>query len=101
MTSAWKEPPGRDDRAEVQHVAPDENQLELFETLPRAVASAANDAIAEEIEEFVACIRNGSKPETDGWWASRNLAVLMAGIQSAREGRAVDVAPLAGLGTFP
>jgi hypothetical protein len=36
MTSAWKEPPGRDDRAEGEAVAPDENQLELFETLPRA-----------------------------------------------------------------
>jgi hypothetical protein len=36
MTSAWKEPPGRNDRAEGQDVAPDENQLELFEALPRA-----------------------------------------------------------------
>jgi hypothetical protein len=32
-----------------------------------------------------------AKPETDGWWASRNLAVIRAGVQSAREGRAVDV----------
>jgi TPR repeat protein len=39
MTSAWKEPSGRDDCAE-GHVAPDENQLELFETLPRASAEA-------------------------------------------------------------
>jgi hypothetical protein len=36
-------------------------------------------------------VRNGSKPETDGWWASRNLAVIGAGIRSAREGRVVDV----------
>jgi TPR repeat protein len=40
MTSAWKEPPGRDDCAEGQDVAPDENQLELFETLPRASTEA-------------------------------------------------------------
>ena len=35
--------------------------------------------------------RSGAKPETDGWWASRNLAVIAAGIRSAREGRAVEV----------
>jgi hypothetical protein len=32
------------------------------------------------------------KPETDGYWASRNLAVIKAGVRSAREGRAIDVA---------
>src|SRR5579883_2162506 len=69
--------------------------LRRGEAAPRAVAIAANDPIVEELGEFVACVRNGGKPETDGWWASRNLAVVMAGIQSAREGRAVDVAPLA------
>jgi hypothetical protein len=41
MTSAWKEPPGRDDRAEGEDLAPDENQLELFETLPRPSTAAA------------------------------------------------------------
>jgi predicted dehydrogenase len=51
----------------------------------------ANDTIREELEEFVACVRNGGRPETDGWWASRNLAVITAGIRSAREGRAIDV----------
>jgi predicted dehydrogenase len=69
--------------------------LRRGETVPRTVAAEANDTIREELEEFAACIRNGRKPETDGWWASQNLAVVMAGIQSAREGRAVDVAPLA------
>jgi predicted dehydrogenase len=69
--------------------------LRRGEAKPRAIAVAFNDTIREELEEFVACIRHGSQPETDGWWASRNLAVVMAGIQSAREGRAVDVAPLA------
>jgi len=36
MTSAWKEPPGRDDRAEGQDSGPDENQLEMFDVAPRA-----------------------------------------------------------------
>jgi len=69
--------------------------LHRGDAAPRAIAVAANDTIREELDEFAACIRDGGKPETDGWWASRNLAVLMAGIQSAREGRTVDVVPLA------
>jgi predicted dehydrogenase len=69
--------------------------LRRGEAAPRVVAVAANDTIREELDEFVACIRNRGKPETDGWWASRNLAVVMAGIESAREGRAVDVGRLA------
>src|SRR5215475_6335792 len=66
--------------------------LRRGETKPRAVEVAPNDAIREELDEFAACVRNGMRPETDGWWASRNLAVIMAGIQSAREGRAIDIA---------
>ena len=58
---------------------------------PEAVAVEANDTIREELEEFVACVRSGSKPETDGWWASRNLAVIRAGVESARTGRVVEV----------
>jgi hypothetical protein len=41
MTSAWTEPPGWDDRPQDQDVAPHENQLELFETMPRASTDAA------------------------------------------------------------
>jgi predicted dehydrogenase len=58
---------------------------------PHAVPVVETDAIREELEEFVACVRNGGKPETDGWWAARNLAVIRAGVESARTGRAVDV----------
>jgi predicted dehydrogenase len=65
--------------------------LRRGEAKPRPVPVDANDTIREELEEFVACVRSGEKPETDGWWASRNLAVIRAGIQSAREGRVVDV----------
>jgi predicted dehydrogenase len=68
--------------------------LRRGEETPRPVAVGKNDTLREELEEFVACIRNGGKPETDGWWAARNLAVVMAGILSAREGRAVDVAEM-------
>ena len=40
------------------------------------------------------CVRNGSQPETDGFWAARNLAVIKAGAKSAREGRVVEVAEI-------
>src|SRR5262249_59610022 len=60
--------------------------LRRGEAAPRAVAIAANDTIREELDEFAACIRDGGRPETDGWWASRNLAVVLAGVQNARAG---------------
>jgi predicted dehydrogenase len=65
--------------------------LKRGESEPRPVVTEQNDAIREELDEFVACVRNGGKPETDGYWAARNLAVIKAGVKSAREGRAVDV----------
>lgn len=68
--------------------------LKQGETSARPVATEKNDAIREELDEFVACVRNGHKPETDGYWAARNLAVIKAGVKSAREGRAVDVAEI-------
>ena len=66
--------------------------LRRGEAFARPIATEKNDAIREELEEFVHCVRNGDKPETDGHWAVRNLAVIKAGVRSAREGRAVDVA---------
>jgi predicted dehydrogenase len=68
--------------------------LKRGETRARAVAVPENDTIREELDEFVRCVRQGGKPETDGWWAARNLAVLRAGVKSAREGRAVEVAEI-------
>jgi predicted dehydrogenase len=65
--------------------------LSRGETKPRPVATGNNDTIREELDEFVHCVRTGAKPETDGWWASRNLAVIKAGVRSASEGRAVAV----------
>jgi predicted dehydrogenase len=65
--------------------------LKRGETTSTPIATGKNDAIREELDEFVACVRNGTRPETDGFWASRNLAVIKAGVRSAREGRAIDV----------
>lgn len=65
--------------------------LKRGESKAMPVATERNDAIREELDEFVACVRSGGKPETDGFWAARNLAVIKAGVKSAREGRAVDV----------
>src|SRR5580693_4911044 len=58
---------------------------------PRPVTTKNNDTIREELDEFAHCVHTGAKPETDGWWASRNLAVIKAGVKSAREGRVVSV----------
>jgi predicted dehydrogenase len=66
--------------------------LKRGEKSARAVATEKNDTIREELEEFAQCVRTGARPETDGYWATRNLAVIRAGVRSAREGRAVDVA---------
>ena len=58
------------------------------------VTCEKNDAIAEELEEFVACIREEAKPTVDGQRATESLAVILAGITSAKEGRTVDVAEI-------
>ncbi|HEY7550757.1 MAG TPA: Gfo/Idh/MocA family oxidoreductase [Hyphomicrobiaceae bacterium] len=72
--------------------------LRRGETAARAVGTEANDTIREELEEFAHCVRTGAKPETDGYWAARNLAVIKAGLKSAREGRAVEVAEVVASG---
>jgi predicted dehydrogenase len=66
--------------------------LKRGETSARPITTAVNDTIREELEEFAHCVRNGTQPETDGYWAARNLAVIKAGVRSAREGRTVEVA---------
>ena len=50
-----------------------------------------NDPIVEELEEFVAAVRGDGEPEMDGEKSTASLAVLLAGINSAREGRRVEV----------
>jgi len=51
----------------------------------------ANDTIAEQMEEFGTCIRTGAEPEVGGEWAARSLAVVRAGVKSAREKRYVTI----------
>ena len=51
-----------------------------------------NDVFVEELEEFAAAVRGGAKPEMDGDSGTTSLAVLRAGILSAKEGRRVEVA---------
>lgn len=56
------------------------------------VPCAKNDVIAEELEEFAAAARGEAQPEMDGDRATASLAVIRAGILSAREARRVTVA---------
>ncbi len=56
------------------------------------VPSAENDPFVEELEEFAAAVRGGGQPEVGGDYATHSLAVVRAGILSAREGRKVEVA---------
>ena len=58
------------------------------------VPAAKNDTFVEELEEFAAAIRGSGKPEVGGEYATTSLAVVRAGILSAREGRRVEVAEI-------
>jgi predicted dehydrogenase len=53
-----------------------------------------NDTIREELDEFADAVRGKGKPEMGGEASTRSLAVLRAGIKSAREGRRVEIAEL-------
>ena len=61
-----------------------------------AVPCAKNDAIAEELEEFAAAVRGHGEPEMNGERSTESLAVIRAGIISARERRRVEVAEVLG-----
>ena len=56
------------------------------------VTCEKNDTLREELEEFAAAVRGDGRPEMGGEAATISLAVLRAGIKSAREGRRVEVA---------
>ena len=58
---------------------------------PEGVAVKKNDPIVEELEEFAAAVRGDGEPEMDGERSTRSLAVLLAGIRSARESRRVEI----------
>ena len=59
-----------------------------------SVECQKNDPIVEELEEFAAAVRGGTTPEMDGERSTSSLAVLLAGIKSAREGRRVELAEI-------
>ena len=58
------------------------------------VACARNDTIVEELEEFADAVRGKGEPEMDGERGTASLAVLLAGLESARAGRRVTVAEI-------
>jgi predicted dehydrogenase len=58
---------------------------------PENVPVKKNDPIVDELEEFAAAARGECEPEMDGERSTRSLAVILAGIQSAKEGRRVAV----------
>ena len=58
------------------------------------VPAEKNDTIVEELEEFARAVRGDGEPEMDGERSTESLAVILAGIRSAREGRRVEVKEL-------
>jgi predicted dehydrogenase len=68
--------------------------LKRGEKKPVAVTCEKNDTFVEELEEFAAAARGGPPPEVGGEYATTSLAVIRAGIVSAREGRRVHVAEI-------
>ena len=65
--------------------------LERGGTSSSPVPFAPNDTIREELDEFAACVRGEGEPEVGGAAATRSLAIILAGVRSAKEGRVVDV----------
>lgn len=61
---------------------------------PVNVPFANQDTFVEELEEFAAAVRGGGRPEVGGEYATTSLAVVRAGILSAREGRRIEVAEI-------
>jgi len=61
---------------------------------PESIKTEKNDAIADELDEFAAAVRGEAEPEMDGERSTESLAVILAGIKSAREGRRVEVKEL-------
>ncbi|HEV3372966.1 MAG TPA: Gfo/Idh/MocA family oxidoreductase [Xanthobacteraceae bacterium] len=63
---------------------------------PVAIPCNTNDTIMEQLEEFAAAVRGNGKPEVGGEYGTTSLAVIRAGILSAREGRRVQVSEILG-----
>ena len=65
-------------------------------TQSEPVAVKKNDPLVEELEEFAAAVRGDGEPEMDGEKSTASLAVLLAGIKSAKEGRRVELKEVLG-----
>jgi predicted dehydrogenase len=68
--------------------------LKRGEKRPMEASCPKNDTLVEELEEFAAAVRGIGKPEMGGEAATTSLAVIRAGVVSAREGRRVEVAEI-------
>jgi predicted dehydrogenase len=68
--------------------------LRRGESEPKAVQCPKNDTLVEELEEFAAAVRGQGRHEVGGEYATISLAVVRAGILSAREERRVEVAEI-------
>jgi predicted dehydrogenase len=68
--------------------------LKRGQSRPMAVPCVENDTLVEELEEFAAAARGQGRQEVGGEYATISLAVVRAGILSAREGRRVEVAEI-------
>ena len=66
------------------------------DAVPDSIPCAPNDTIVEELEEFARAVHGDAEPEMDGEKSTASLAVILAGIKSAREGRRVAVAEIMG-----
>jgi predicted dehydrogenase len=70
--------------------------LKRGSTSAEPVAVKKNDPIVDELEEFARAVRGDGEPEMDGEKSTASLAVLLAGIKSAKEGRRVEVKEVLG-----
>ena len=70
--------------------------LKRGSTQSEAVSVGKSDPLVEELEEFARAVRGDGEPEMDGERSTRSLAVLLAGIKSAREGRRVEIKEVLG-----
>jgi predicted dehydrogenase len=61
---------------------------------PVSIQYETNDTIVEQLEEFAAAVRGHGTPEVGGAYATDSLAVIRAGVMSAREGRRVEVSEI-------
>ncbi len=68
--------------------------LKRGQSKPMAVPCVENDTLVEELEEFAAAARGQGQHEVTGEYATISLAVVRAGILSARDGRRVEVAEI-------